>query len=153
MTMLIAPEALIDGVVRTLTEAVLPALPSRVARAQLYAAVDVLRNLRDRIEERAALLEEEADSAAAALAAAAAALGAGGAQAVAERLAETLARVPAAPAAARVAALRAALVAALEAIPPEAQGARRAIEGHLGAQALRDITTLKPSLLGEISKG
>ena len=64
---MIALETLVDGVVRTLTESVLPDVGSRFARGQLYAAIDVLRNLRDRIEPKAALLAAEAESAAAAL--------------------------------------------------------------------------------------
>ena len=48
--MLLAPEMLIDGVVRTLRETVLPALESRVARAHLYAA---LSSLADRDVQRA----------------------------------------------------------------------------------------------------
>ena len=68
-------ERLIDGVVQTLLEAVLPDLGNSFARGQLYAAVDVLRNLRDRVEPRTDLAEAESDSAAAALARAVAALG------------------------------------------------------------------------------
>ena len=40
--MTIPLEALIDGAVRTLTEAVLPDVTSRFARGQLFAVVDVL---------------------------------------------------------------------------------------------------------------
>jgi hypothetical protein len=143
--MLLAPEMLIDGVVRTLREAVLPALEDRVARAHLYAAIDVLQNLRDRVEEKAALAEAEAASAAEALAAlpadvrAAVSVAAGG------------------PAGARRDAMRAALVAAFAALdgcPPDvAAPARAALAGHLSGQAMRDVALLKPSLLHEISKG
>ena len=69
-------ERLIDGVVQTLTDAVLPDLATPFARGQLYAAVDVLRNLRDRVEPRADLADAESDSAVAALAADDAALAA-----------------------------------------------------------------------------
>jgi hypothetical protein len=58
---------------------------------------------------------------------------------------------------ARVAALREALVAALElceALPVEVVRApRAALAEHLGAQALRAVAPLKPSLLAEISRG
>src|SRR5881275_3118225 len=114
--MTIPLEALIDGAVRTLTEAVLPDVTSRFARGQLFAVVDVLRNLRDRLEVKAALHEAEAASAAAALERAAAALGR---EAAAARIA----------------------------------GARAAVTEHLAAQTMRDLALLKPSLLGEISKG
>jgi len=149
---LVPVEALIDGVVRTLTEAVLPDVGTRFARGQLYAAVDVLRNLRDRVELKTALSEAEAASAAAALERVVTTLPAD----AAGRLAQALGSVPVPPAE-RAAALRAALVAALEAIdalPPHAgQAARAAIAEHLAGQTLRDLMVLKPSLLSEISKG
>ena len=152
--MTIPVETLIDGMARTLTDAVLPDVTSRFARGQLFAVVDVLRNLRDRLEVKAALLEAEAASAATALGRACAALGDAPAAAP---IAEALAAAPASPPAARAAALRAALVTALEAIDtlPEdlAAPARAAVAEHLAAQTMRDLAVLKPSLLGEISKG
>ena len=148
--MLLAPETLIDGVVRTLRETVLPAVDSRVARAHLWAVLDVLQNLRDRVGEKPELLVAEVESAAGALERAAAALP----PSVGARIRE---RVVAGEPAARRTALRAALVAALEAIdrlPPESGAeARAAITAHLGEQAMRDVALLKPSLLNEISKG
>ena len=147
-------ETVIDGLVRTLTEAVLPDVTSRFARGQLFAVVDVLRNLRDRLEVKAALHEAEATSAAAALERAAAALGR---DPGAARLAGALAAVPAGPPAERAAALRAVLVTALEVVDalPDAVAApaRTALAEHLAAQTMREIAVLKPSLLGEISKG
>jgi hypothetical protein len=149
--MLVPIEGLIDGVVRTLLESVLPDVSTRFARGQLYAAVDVLRNVRDRVDVKAALLDGEIGSATAALERVSASLGARGAG-----IAEALATAPAA-AAERVVALRAALVDALELIdglsPDEATPARAAIFEHLASQALRDLVVLKPSLLTEISKG
>jgi hypothetical protein len=149
---LVGVEALIDGVVRTLTDEVLPSVTTRFARGQLYAAVDVLRNLRDRIEPKAELFEAEAGSAAVALERVIASL-----ERIAAPVAGALAAARAGPPAERAAALRAALVAALELIdglPPErGDAARAAIREHLGAQALRDLAVLKPSLLTEISKG
>jgi hypothetical protein len=146
---------LVDGVVAMLIDAVLPDCATPFARAQLYAAVDVLRNLRDRVEPRADLAEAESESAAAALAGAIAAVGA--ASPLGVRLAAQLEAVPASPPAARVTALRAALVDALTLIAmlPEgtARAARMPIAQHLGAQAMRDVAVLKPSMLGEISRG
>ncbi len=72
--MLIPLDTMLDGVVRTLTDAVLPELPTGFARGQLYAAIDVLQNMRDRIEEKRALRDAEVESACAALVRAAAAL-------------------------------------------------------------------------------
>jgi hypothetical protein len=146
-------EALLDGVVQTLTERVLPSVSSRFARGQLYAAVDVLRNLRDRVEVKAALLEAEAASAASALGAALDAAG------DTPQVAPLRALLAAAPASLpeRVVALRAALgttLAALHDLPPDvAAAARRPLHEHLAAQAMRDLAILKPSLLGEISRG
>ena len=150
--MWISADVLIDGVVKTLMEVVAPEVKTRYARGQLWAAIDVLRNLRDRVEESSAAQATEAESAEAALREAAAALGARG-----DDVAAALAAVPAAPVGARLAALRAALVttlATLDALPPDAApSARAAVGGHLAMQALRDVAALKPSLLGEISRG
>ena len=153
--MLTTIERLIDGVVQTLTEAVLPDVATPFARGQLYAAVDVLRNLRDRVEPRADLAEAESDSATAALERTLGALAA--APDIAASIRAALDAVPPAPPRVRNAALRSALVAALTAIAtlPEdaARPARAPIAEHLGAQAMRDVAVLKPSLLAEISRG
>jgi hypothetical protein len=150
-------ETLIDGVVRTLVEAVLPDVRTRFARGQLYAAIDVLRNLRDRVEVRAALLAEEAASAEGALAAAAEALRAAGADAAADCIAAARRGAPPEPPAARVAGLRAAVITAIETIDAldaaVAAAARAPIDRHLAAQAMRDVAVLKPSMLAEISRG
>ena len=61
--MQLAIETLLDGVMRTLRDAVLPAVQDRFARGQLFAVLDVLQNLRDRVESKAALDEAEASSA------------------------------------------------------------------------------------------
>ena len=143
-------ETLLDGLERTLTASVLPDVGSRFARGQLYAVVDVLRNLRDRIEPKAELLAAEAESAAVALERAAAVLDA-------QPLREALAAAAGVPLATRVVALRAALVDALgriDALPDDrAREARAAVNAHLAAQAMRDLAVVKPSLLSEISKG
>jgi hypothetical protein len=143
-------ETLLDGLERTLTASVLPDVGSRFARGQLYAVVDVLRNLRDRIEPKAELLAAEAESAAAALERVAAVLDA-------QPLREALAAAAGVPLATRVVALRAALVDALgriDALPDDrAREARAALNAHLAAQAMRDLAVVKPSLLSEISKG
>jgi hypothetical protein len=150
-------ERLIDGVVQTLTDAVLPDLATPFARGQLYAAVDVLKNLRDRVEPRADLANAESDSAIAALERSAAALTSH--PALAARIAESIRSAPAGPPGERVAALRAALVDALTAIAglpesdAEARPARAPIAEHLGAQSMRDVAVLKPSMLSEISRG
>ena len=155
--MRLAVDTLIDGVVQTLLDTVLPDVRTRFARGQLWAAIDVLRNLRDRVELRASLLTEEADSAAAALARVETALHAAGAAADAARIAELRTAAPPAPPLARAVALRAALVATvplLDALPASAgAAARTALGEHLAAQAMRDLAVLKPSLLAEISKG
>lgn len=155
--MRLAPEVLIDGCVQTLLESVLPSVDARFARGQLYAVADVLRNLRDRVELRADAARAEADSAAQALTRAAEALRESGATDAGAALARALDAAPGEPAQERANALRAALVealATLDALGDSAPAAaQRAIAAHLGAQALRDVATLKPSLLNEISKG
>jgi len=155
--MLIPIERLVDGLVQTLLEQVLPDVGSRYARGQLYAVVDVLRNLRDRIDERPALLEAEALSAESALLTAASTLRGGPGAEAAARIEAALAAAPASPLVERLVALRGAVVLALHAIddlPPEiAAAAHTALGTHLGTQALREVTLLKPSLLAEISGG
>jgi hypothetical protein len=158
--LLIPPEQLIEGCVRTLLETVLPGVEARFARGQLYAVVDVLRNLRDRVEEKSTLLELEAQSLRDCLGRAANALRAArdsAAQEVALRVDASLAAVPAAPPEARLGALRSVMSATLEALDglaeEPAQGAQAALGGHFAAQAVREVMTLKPSLLSEISKG
>jgi hypothetical protein len=155
----IPPETLVDGCVQTLQERVLPALASKYARGQLYAVVDVLRNLRDRIEEKSALLAAEAESAAAALARAAVALRAGGADAAAvgAQISAAIAAAPAGPLERRRDALNEVFVQALAGLDalaePAAEAAHAALGGHLAAQAVRDLMVLKPSMLEEISRG
>jgi len=155
--MLIPPEALIDGCMRTLIEAVLPDVSSRFARGQLYAVADVLQNLRDRIEPKRAPLEEEARSAGEALARVAAVLGEAGRADLAAAVRDAAAAAPEAPPAERAEALERAVVEAfaqISALPAErAEPARRALAAHLAQQALREVALLKASLLTEISKG
>jgi hypothetical protein len=150
--MQLAIEALLDGAMRTLRDAVLPAVQGRFARGQLFAVLDVLQNLRDRVESKTALDEAEASSAGDALGRVVDALGDAGAP-----LARALAVVPASPPSARAAALREAIgkaFALLDDVPDDvAAAARRALAEHLAAQTMRDVALLKPSLLQEISKG
>jgi hypothetical protein len=156
----IPPEQLIDGCVRTLLETVLPGVESRFARGQLYAVADVLRNLRDRVEEKSAGLALEAQSLHDSLARAADALRTTGDLAASDvglRIGHSLAAVPTDPLSARLGALRTVMVSTLEALDSLAeevgQGARDALGGHFAAQAIREVMMLKPSLLSEISKG
>ena len=155
--MRIAPQTLLEGVVRTLHEQVIPQVESRTARGQLWAAIDVLRNLGGRIEPAVAALEEEARSAANSLGMLALQLRDAGEAASAAEIERQLAEAPAEPANARSEALRAALVdafARLDALPVERADALRPIlGGHLAAQAVRDLSSLQPSLLEEISRG
>jgi hypothetical protein len=153
----VAPKTLLDGVVRALQEQVLPHLESRTARGQLWAAIDVLRNLAGRVEPSAAAFEEESRSLAAALSALAQRARESAASALSERIESGLASAPAAPPGDRVVALRALLCDALErldALPPERGEALRALLGpHLVAQVVRDLSHLQGSLLEEISRG
>ena len=155
--MRVSPQILIDGVARTLHEQVLPHVASRSARGQLWAVIDVLRNLSGRVEPVVAALEVESDSASGALGTLAARLRDAGHEALATATEARVAAAPAAPASARNDALRAALVAAfadLDALPADAADSLRPIlGGHLAAQAVRGLANLQPSLLDEISRG
>jgi hypothetical protein len=152
--MRIPPERLLAGVARTLLEEVLPHVEARRARGQLYACVDVLRNLERRVEPARAPLEAEAASIEAALGAVAKALRAAGDDARAAPIEATLAGWPLAPAE-RAATARAALCGALEPLAGcELVAVRAALGAHLAPQALRDLAPLAPgSLLEEISRG
>jgi hypothetical protein len=152
----VEPKTLIEGVVRALQEQVLPHLPARTARGQLWAAIDVLRNLAGRIEPARAAFEDEARSAEAALASLASSARAAEAAPLAAEIEARLAAAPATPPAARVVALRALLrdvFDRLDALPPERGDALRApLGGHLAGQAIRDLSRLQGSLLEEISQ-
>ena len=152
--MLIPLERLIDGCLHTLREEVLPEVASRAVRGRMWAVLDVLHNLRDRVEEIRAPAEIEAQSAEDALLRLAAALRAGSDPDGADGIERALAAAPAGPPAARAACLRAMLADAIAARPHGlAEAERDALRPHLAAQALRDLALLKPSLLAEISKG
>jgi hypothetical protein len=151
---LIPLERLIDGCLQTLREEVLPEVGSRAVRGRVWAVLDVLHNLRDRIEEKQALPEAEAQSAGEALLRLAAARRAASDPEGAAEIERALAAAPGGPPPARAAALRATLAGAIAARPhgltePE----RDALRLHLATQAVRDLALLKPSLLAEISKG
>lgn len=153
----VSPKALLDGVVRALQEQVLPHLDSRTARGQLWAAIDVLRNLTGRIEASVAAFEEEARSAEGALASLAREAHATRAAALATTIDAGLAAAPPGPAGERVVALRTLLrdtFDQLDALPPKRGDALRSLlGGHLAAQAVRDVLRLQGSLLEEISRG
>ncbi len=155
--MRVTPQTLLEGVVRTLHEQVIPHVESRTARGQLFAAIDVLRNLGGRIEAALAPQEEEARSAGAALATLAARLQDAGDVAFAAEIERRLAAAAAMPVSAGLDALRDALgdaFARLDTLPSERGDALRPIlGGHLAAQAIRDLSRLQPSLLEEISRG
>ncbi len=152
--MLIPIERLIDGCVQTLREEVLPEVASRAVRGRVWAVLDVLNNLRDRVEEKVAAATTEADSARAALARLAAALRANADTNGAAAIESALACAPDEPPSARAASLRAALADAIAARPQGlAETEREALRAHLAGQVLRDVMLLKPSLLSEISKG
>jgi hypothetical protein len=151
----VSPQALLAGVVRALREQVLPHVGSNTARGQIWAAIDVLRNLAARIEPASAPLLEEARSAETALRALAA-QARDAVPTLATALDAGIAALPAEPVAERVVALRALLRSAferLDALPSEQGDALRPIlGGHLAAQAIRDVARFQGSLLEEISK-
>ena len=147
-------DRLIDGMVQALTTHVLPSVSDRFARGQVWSVVDLLNNLRERIDWKAALLDDETRSAEAVLAEITTRLRDAGH----DNLVASLPIVPAdGPATERVSAARAALVAVLERLgdlPASiADPARAAIGTHLAMNAMRDLQTFKLSLLNEISKG
>jgi len=150
-------ERLLAGVSQALLEQVLPHVESRAARAQLYAAVEVLRNLERRIEWTREPLEVEAGSIESALRGAAGHLRGAGEAALSARLEGPIAGWPADPVE-RLAAARAALADAFAALadapPAAAEAVRPLLGGHLAAQAVRDLAPLSQGFaLEEISRG
>jgi hypothetical protein len=157
--MYITLERLIDGCIHTLRDDVMPEVGTRIARGQVWAVIDILQNMRNRIEEKAELFEAESASAEQAIAQLGAALREAGAGNEAAALERACAEAPAGPPGERARALSTALVQAVEALYalpsrdalPEA--ARAALGAHLGPQAVRDVLPLTRSKLHEISKG
>jgi hypothetical protein len=151
---LIPLERLIDGCMQTLRDEVLPEVASRAVRGRVWAVLDVLHNLRDRIEEKAAPAAAEIASAQETLGRLAQARRAAGDGDGAAAIERALGQAPAEPAIARAAALRAVLADAIGARPqPPSPAEEEALRAHLAPQALRDLALLKPPLLAEISKG
>jgi len=152
--LLIPLERLIDGCLQTLREEVLPEVASRAVRGRVWAVLDVLHNLRDRIEEKREPAEIEARSAEEALLRLAEVLRAVPNPQAGAGILRALAEAPEGPPAARASALRAVLAGVIAARPEGLTEAERdALRAHLAAQAVRDLALLKPSLLAEISKG
>jgi hypothetical protein len=158
--MYLETEKLIDGVMTSLREDVLPDLATARARGRVWAILDILNNLRDRIEPRCESAQAECESARDAIAGCAAVLRAGSRHADADRLMSLLSEADktAPDLHARVAALRAVVVEAVglaRAIDDVAQrqAAFAPLESHIAMQSMRDLTGLKVSLLSEISKG
>jgi len=150
-------ERLLDGVLHTLETEVLPDVGTSFARGQIHCAIDVLANLRGRVEEKAALHAADAEGAEAALAAAAERLRAAGHAEAARTVDAARAAAPPEPPAERAAALRRAVVealGALAALPEKAAApAHEALRGYLVPQVVRDVAPLVPSRLGQIARG
>ena len=121
--------------------------------------IDILQNMRNRIEDKAELSEAESASAEQTLAQLGAVLRDAGAGSDAAALEHACAEASGKPPGERTRALRAALAQAIDALYalpsrdalPEA--ARTALGAHLGPQAVRDVLPLTRSKLHEISKG
>jgi hypothetical protein len=147
------------GVAATLEHDVLPALADRAVRGLVFAAIEVLANVQDLVEWKAAVRDEELAGAADALAGAAAALDASGRGATAGRLRAALATAHAAgEREERALALEGALEQALIAIdaedaPDALAPAAAALRTHLVNQSLRDLLRVQRPLLDRVSRG
>jgi hypothetical protein len=156
--MRVSVERLLQGVGHTLLEQVLPHVAGSVARGQLYAAIEVLRNLERRADWAEGPLATEVASAEAALRSAAAELRAARHEPLARRIEASVTGWPGSPIGERARAARTtvgALFAWLDEAPPgAAEAARPALATHLAAQAVRDVSLLAlGSLLEEVSRG
>lgn len=157
--MRLPPQALLAGVSATLEHDVLPAISDRAARGLVFAAIEVLANVKDLVEWKAALRDEEISSAGDALAAAARALADAGLVSVATDLERARAAACAqGDREARGRALDAALEQALvivdaERARPGIDAASAAIRAHLVNQTVRGVMRVQRPLLNRISQG
>jgi hypothetical protein len=155
--MRIPPSQLLDGVIACLRGEVLPDVQSRFGRSQLFAAIDVLQNLRNRVVENPSFAAEEIRSTLEALARAAESLAERGAMTEAEELRTARQSIQASELPLQQETAQRMLghaFALLGRLGPEVSGeARKLLGAHLAAQSIRDVLPLKPSLLREISEG
>lgn len=147
-------ERLVDGMVNTLMQHVLPEVEGRFARGQLFAVMEVLANLRDRVEPKQSLFTAECTSAVQALEETATVLE-GSAVDIAQTIRERIQAAPTDSPRVRTAALRQALVDALTKVEglPRAQEARAPLLRHLAAQNQRELDVLSESLVYKVLKG
>jgi len=147
----------VDGVIRTLQESVLPDVHTAYARGQVYAIIDVLNNMRDRIEEKALIADGELSSLETAFETAFALLQSGQSTNVVEGFQHRFRDAREQEPERRIGVLRRLLVdmlTQLDALPDALRAqVREALAEHMAAQALRDVMLLKPSMLREISEG
>lgn len=145
---MIESDRLLDGLARTLEEAVLPALGSGFARGQLYAVLEVLGSLQGQLVWGGMLLDNEAATLASLIDDAAAA----GAGDLGPRLA-AYAQLATAPLAERLREGRALVCALIEGGHADDGALAAAVDGYLANDTIFKAMALRPSRLGEISQG
>lgn len=145
---MIEPDRIVDGIARTLEEAVLPALGPGFARGQLQAVLEVLGSLQGQLEWGGVLLAGES-SMLLDLAAQAAPHAEG-------QLAERLLRYAKggdAPLGERLREGRALVCALIDAGLADEGPVKAAVDSWLANDSLMKAMALRPSRLAEISKG
>ncbi|MFN2427881.1 MAG: hypothetical protein ABR587_15700 [Candidatus Binatia bacterium] len=141
-------DRILDGLARTLEEAVLPALESGFARGQLFAVLEVLGGLEGQLEWGGMLLENEAGALAGLIELAGATTGGE----LGERL-RSHASAANAPLAERLNEGRALVCALIEAGHADEEPIASAIDTWLANDTIFKAMALRPGRLGEISQG
>ena len=141
-------DRILDGVVRTLEEAVLPALGSGFARGQLYAVLDVITSLQGQVSWGGMLLENEATALAALIGEAASCTGGE----LGDRL-RSYAALSTASLADQLREGRALVCALIEEGHADEGALAAAIDGYLVNDTISKAMALSPGRLVEVSQG
>jgi len=145
---MIETDRILDGLARTLEEAVLPALDSGFARGQLFAVLEVLGSLQGQVQWGGMLLENEADALATLIGQAAASTGGE----LGERL-RRYAESGDATLADRLHEGRALVCALIEEGHADDGALAAGIDAYLANDTIFKAMALRPGRLAEISQG
>lgn len=145
---MIDPDRILEGVVRTLEEAVLPELAGGFARGQLYAVLEVLAGVQGQLVWGGFLLENEATRLAELFEEVAASVGGE----LADRL-NAYAGLSSQPLAERLREGRALVCALIEEGYCDEGPVAAAIDGFLASDTIAKAMALRPTRLAEISQG
>ena len=145
---MIEPDRILDGLLRSLEDSVLPALPAGYARGQLFAVLEVLGALQGQLAWGGMLLDGEAVSLAELLVEALSSVGGELGAALKSHAERPPARLEE-----RLREGRRLLCALIDAGHADSGPLAEAVEAHLRNDAIMKAMALRPSRLAEISQG